>query len=310
MALSLPVISVIIPTYNGAHRISNTLDAIISQSVSPDEVIVVIDGSSDNTAQVVERYSHKFINLKIVNQPNMGRAGVRNTGAKNANGEILIFYDDDTRPKPDSIFRHRDFHLLHSHSICSGFPLEDEKLMKTDIQIYKLWLSKKWTQKYHSGLNQLNEQNLFLTAANMSIPKALFNSLGGFNEKLTDAEDYELAVRAYEKGIPVYFDKSNIAWHDDFITCKSYINRQRQYNAMTEPLNALLPSIYLRKPKNRDHIPFLKRLVYGFCVNFRWSEWIDGHKLIFLPKRVRYKIYGVVIAALGHYFPEERINLN
>jgi glycosyltransferase involved in cell wall biosynthesis len=302
--------SIIIPTYNGAHRISNTLDAIINQSVSPEEVIVVIDGSTDQTEKVVEEYLKKFINLKIIKQPNLGRAGVRNTGVKYATSDLLIFYDDDMRPCRDSIARHVEFHKNCHNAICGGNQLEDVEVMKSDIQHYKALLSRKWTAKYDEGLNLLSEKNLFLTAANMSMTKTLFNALGGFNEKLRDAEDYELAVRAYERGIPIYFDKSNIAWHDDFITCKSYINRQRQYNAMTEPLNALFPSIYLRKPKNRDHLPFLKRLVYGFFVNFRWSEWIDGQKLIFLPKRIRYKIYGVVIAALGHYFPEERINLN
>lgn len=278
--------SVIIPTYNGAHRISNTLDAIINQSVSPDEVIVVIDGSTDQTEKVVEEYLKIFINLKIIKQPNMGRAGVRNTGAKNANGEILIFYDDDTRPEPDSVLRHKEFHSLYSNSMCSGFPLEDEKLMKTDIQKYKLWLSKKWTQKYHAGLNQLNEQKLFLTAANMSIPKTLFNALGGFNEKLTDAEDYELAVRAYKKGIPIYFDKSNIAWHDDFITCKGYIKRRREYNKAIN--NGNKEAIY--------KYGTLSKIEHYFFSRPFWVYLID-HTIVLLslPKKIRYGLYSMII---------------
>lgn len=279
-------ISVIIPTYNGAHRISNTLNAIMNQSVVPDEVIVVIDGSTDDTRQVVEKYRHKLTNLKIVNQPNMGRAGVRNTGAKNANGEILIFYDDDTRPELDSVLRHREFHCKHPNSICGGFPLEDEQLMKTDIQKYRLWLSKKWTARHENGLNRLNDKNLFLTAANMSIPKTVFDSLGGFNEKLTDAEDYELAVRAYEDGIPVYFDKSNIAWHDDFITCKGYVNRRKEYNKASIKRNK--EAIF----KYRLWIKF-KRFLFERPF---WIYLIDHTRvLLLLPKKVRYNLYSMII---------------
>ena len=286
-------ISVIIPTYNGAHRISNTLKAIVGQSVSPDEVIVVIDGSTDSTEQVVESYSHKFKNLVIVKQPNKGRAGVRNTGAKNANGELLIFYDDDTRPEPDSILRHWDFHRTHPNSICSGFPLEDEKLLKTDIQQYKLWLSKKWTAKYHEGLNLLNNQNLFLTAANMSIPKVLFDSLGGFNEKLSDAEDYELAVRGNERGIPIYFDKSNIAWHDDFITCKGYIKRRRAYEKV---------GIRMESQKNMFTI---KSMLYSLFSNKFLVKLIERNLLInILPRTSRYFLYTLVIWGLSKYYPE------
>ncbi len=285
-------ISVIIPTYNGAHRISNTLKAIVGQSVSPDEVIVVIDGSTDSTEQVVESYSHKFKNLKIVKQPNKGRAGVRNTGAKNATGELLIFYDDDMRPCKDSIERHIDFHLKFGNAICGGNQLEDLEVMKTDIQLYKAHLSRKWTAKYHEGLNLLNDQNLFLTAANMSITKLLFDSLGGFNEKLTDAEDYELAVRAFEK-VPIYFDKSNIAWHDDFITCRGYIKRRRAYEKV---------GIRVESQKNMSTV---KSMLYSLFGNQFLVKLIERNLLVYiLPRTSRYFLYTLVIWGLSKYYPE------
>lgn len=292
------IISVIIPTYNGANRITKTLDAILNQSVPPDEIIVVIDGSTDDTGQVVEHYGSKFENLKIIVQANMGRAGVRNTGAKNASGDLLIFYDDDTRPEPDSVLRHREFHRKHPNSICGGFPLEDEQLMKTDIQKYKLWLSKKWTAKYENGLNRLTDKNLFLTAANMSIPKTVFDSLGGFNEKLTDAEDYELAVRAQEKGIPIYFDKSNIAWHDDFIKCSGYIGRQKEYAKVQESLNKMVGVSKHRRP----YLPNpMKKTIYRLLGNKYFVNLIDRGYLRYLPKKIRYLLYDIVITGAAKF---------
>jgi glycosyltransferase involved in cell wall biosynthesis len=298
-------VSIVIPSFNGAHRLPNIIKALQNQSIKGFEICVVVDGSSDNSMDVLNEIKEKH-QIQVTYQNNSGRAKTRNTGAKQVTGDLLIFYDDDTRPCEDSIARHIDFHLKLSNAIYGGNQLEDLEVLKTDIQFYKAHLSRKWTAKYQSGLNQLNGKNLFLTAANMSIPKTLFELLGGFNEKLTDAEDYELAVRAYEKGIPIYFDKSNIAWHDDLITCKSYIKRQRQYNAMTDPLNALLPSKYRRNHKSRQKLPFFKYLVYAFFATKYWPNWIDTDRLTFLPQSLRYKIYDFVITSLGQYFPEKK----
>jgi glycosyltransferase involved in cell wall biosynthesis len=286
-------VSVIIPTFNGASRILKILHAMENHNMKDFEVIVAIDGSVDNTKELLRNQAFFFKNYKVIEQNNQGRAAIRNFGASEATGELLIFYDDDTRPEPDSIFRHTDFHRAHPKSICSGFPLEDEKLMKTDIQRYKLWLSKRWTAKYHNGLNLLNDKNLFLTAANMSIPKTLFDSLGGFNEKLSDAEDYELAVRAYENGIPIYFDKANIAWHDDFITCKGYIKRRRAYEKV---------GIRVESQKNQTTI---KSMLYSLFSNQFLVKLIERNLLVYiLPRTSRFFLYTLVIWGLSKYYPE------
>ncbi len=294
MSQSSPTISVIIPTYNGAHRICNTLDAIFSQSVLPDEIIVVIDGSTDATEQVVEKYTQKFNNLKIVKQPNMGRAVVRNTGVKKASGKIIIFYDDDTRPQISSVQKHLEIQSKNE-CLCGGLAIEDPSLCKTDIQKYKLHLSLKWTSKYE-GLNKLNSKNLFLTAANFSISKGLFQNLSGFNESLTDAEDYDLGRRALEQGYNVFFDKKNISWHDDFITCRSYIKRRREYELATARLNESKP------PK------WYKAFFYSFFSNRLWVYAIDQDRFVkILPKRLRFFLYTLVIWGMSRYYVKRNL---
>jgi len=301
-------ISVIIPTFNGVHRIINALKAIEDQAVQEIEVIVVVDGSTDNTIELLKNSRLKFTKFNIISQENRGRAAVRNRGANEAAGDLLIFYDDDMRPSPDSIEKHVSFHQSVNDAVCGGNQCEEAAILKTDIQRFKAVLSSKWTDKYADGLNRLTKDNIFLTAANMSITKSLFLELGGFDERLTDAEDYEFAVRALEKGTPVFFDKSNLAWHDDFITCRSYIQRQRQYHSVSETLNQLLPLKYRRKSRYKSDLPFWKTNVYGFFAKNYWIKWIDKQSIVWMPKSIRYRIYDYVITGLGQYYPERRID--
>jgi glycosyltransferase involved in cell wall biosynthesis len=102
-------VSVIVPTYNGSHRILNVLRALEDQTVSDFEVIVAIDGSEDRTKEVLENHRVKLNRFKVIEQTNKGRASIRNFGAGKADGDLLIFYDDDMRPASDSVAKHLDF---------------------------------------------------------------------------------------------------------------------------------------------------------------------------------------------------------
>lgn len=93
-------VSIIIPTLNGASRIGNCLDALVKHTAEYDpEILVVNDGSTDNTVDVVARYPR----VRLISQPNAGPAAARNRGASEANGQIILFTDDDCVVTPDWI---------------------------------------------------------------------------------------------------------------------------------------------------------------------------------------------------------------
>jgi GT2 family glycosyltransferase len=95
---SEPLASVVIPTYNGASRIRNTLEALLPQCAAHGaEILVVDDGSRDQTADVVESYAPR---VRILRHSNAGPAAARNRGAAEAKGAILLFTDDDCVPDP------------------------------------------------------------------------------------------------------------------------------------------------------------------------------------------------------------------
>ncbi|MBF2004215.1 MAG: glycosyltransferase family 2 protein [Chlorogloeopsis fritschii C42_A2020_084] len=89
-----PLVSVIIPTYNRANIIGNTLDSVVKQSYQKIEIIIVDDGSTDNTEEVIKAIGDSRIHY-IKHQINYGGATARNTGIKAAKGEYIAFLDSD-----------------------------------------------------------------------------------------------------------------------------------------------------------------------------------------------------------------------
>lgn len=100
------LISVIIPAYNASKTIIRTLDSINCQTYTGNiEIIVINDGSSDNTYEVVSQYasSHPSLELKIISQSNKGASAARNTGMQNAKGNWIAFLDSDDIWLPDKL---------------------------------------------------------------------------------------------------------------------------------------------------------------------------------------------------------------
>jgi len=296
--------SIIISTYNGAKKIPYLLNALLEQTFRDFEVIIIIDGSTDNTVETIETYLNRFESIRFFYQENSGRSKVRNRGVQEARGELIIFYDDDMVPACESVEKHIDIHRNHKDILLAGNPIEYVEPQKTEIQNYKAALVKQWTRKYEERLTSMNESNLFFTAANCSIPKTVFKQLNGFDERLTDAEDYNLGWRALKMGIQVLFDKDNEAIHREFITAKGYLLRLRQYRHAHKNLMIFYPEV---KNMQTNGSSFLKHAVYRVFAFPVWIKSIDKERLKFLPTAFRYKIYSMVFHALSVEYPDVKI---
>jgi glycosyltransferase involved in cell wall biosynthesis len=98
------LVSVIIPTYNRAHLISETLDSILAQTYTNWECVVVDDGSTDNTNEVLTRYLKKDDRFRyLINDRTKGAQGARNTGVLNAKGDFIQFFDSDDIMYPNHL---------------------------------------------------------------------------------------------------------------------------------------------------------------------------------------------------------------
>lgn len=88
-------LSIIIPCYNSARFIAKTLDMLISQGLSDCEVIVVNDGSEDETSKIVKKYTEKYAEIRLIDKQNEGVSVARNVGMQVALGEYIYFFDSD-----------------------------------------------------------------------------------------------------------------------------------------------------------------------------------------------------------------------
>jgi len=94
------MISIIIPCYNGAEWLAETIESALGQTLKAQEIIVVDDGSKDNSLEIAKKYP-----VKVISQSNKGLASARNTGIMNANTEWLLFLDADDKLLPNAIER-------------------------------------------------------------------------------------------------------------------------------------------------------------------------------------------------------------
>lgn len=94
------LVSIITPCYNGNRFISETIDSVLSQTYSNWEMLVVDDGSTDNSAEIVESYSKKDGRIRLIRQANGGSANARNHGIREAHGQYIALLDSDDLWKP------------------------------------------------------------------------------------------------------------------------------------------------------------------------------------------------------------------
>lgn len=97
------MISVIVPLYNAEKYVEKALISILSQSYTDIEVIVVNDGSTDNSISIVSRFSRTDPRVKVISQNNAGLSSARNTGLKHASGDLIMFADPDDELEPEAI---------------------------------------------------------------------------------------------------------------------------------------------------------------------------------------------------------------
>lgn len=95
-----PTVSVIIPVHNAEEFLAEAIESVLGQSVPPQQVIVVDDGSTDQSAQVARRYNNY---IQLIQQANAGSAAARNCGVTLAHGDLLAFLDDDDYWMPEKL---------------------------------------------------------------------------------------------------------------------------------------------------------------------------------------------------------------
>lgn len=189
MNSAAPLVSVVIPTYNRKELLSRAIESVLGQSYANLELIVVDDGSTDGTEECVKAYSEDK-RFKYYYQNNSGQSAARNLGISNANGELIAFLDSDN-------FWHKDKLSLQLAfwSDFRGFDILYSEGIMVDIEGRVLSENAPMTKR-PSGkiLKTLFSWNC-VTNNTVLVPKRCFDEMGGFNESLRIAEDFDLWLR-------------------------------------------------------------------------------------------------------------------
>ena len=184
----MPTFSVIIPTYNRSSYLRQTLESVWRQSFSDYEIIVVDDGSTDDTHSYLSQISDK---VTVIRQPNSGPGAARNKGAHRARGEYVAFLDDDDLWFPwtletvsELILRHDRPSLIAAKLFGFTNPSEITSLKHSspNAQLFSDYLAS-------------SDRDCFVGAGMMFVRRNEFLEVGGFAEREMNLEDHDLILR-------------------------------------------------------------------------------------------------------------------
>lgn len=185
----MPKVSVIIPTYNAANYITEAIDSVLSQTFIDYEVIVVDDGSTDNTRDIIRKYNGK---IKYTYQKNSGTSAARNTAIRESRGEYLAFLDADDLWLPEKLEVQVKF-LDQNPDLA--FVCSDSYVIDKSQKIINIWA--KGIRNYET-FESLYEENFVLILTVLMRKSCLLN-VGGFDEELIISQDYDLWLRIAKK---------------------------------------------------------------------------------------------------------------
>jgi glycosyltransferase involved in cell wall biosynthesis len=181
--LKNPFFTIVIPTYNRAHLISKAIDSVITQTFENWELIIVDDGSTDNTKELILGYQKKDLRIKYIYQENAERSAARNNGIENAKGEFICFLDSDDYFLPNYLLNLRKHSSNHETIYYVGLVLGKESVLKNRDELPVC------------GLKQFDQLCIAtIHSQQVCVPSKIAKEYK-FNPKTRIAEDLELWIR-------------------------------------------------------------------------------------------------------------------
>ena len=206
------MISIIIPAYNAAETLPACLEALNKQTQPPDEILVVDDGSQDQTIQVAREYG-----VQLLEQPHQGPAAARNLGINQACGDIVLFTDADCEPVPNWVSE-----ML--------YPFSDQRVVgvkgsyRTNQQEAVARLVQCEFEERYDQLGQFETIDFIDTNA-AAFRLNVLKEMGGFDPAFpkADNEDVDLSYRMARSGCKMMFNRKAIVYHRHPNTWSAYL---------------------------------------------------------------------------------------
>ncbi|BAQ61473.1 glycosyltransferase [Geminocystis sp. NIES-3708] len=187
MNINNPLISVIIPAFNAEKYLKDAIESVIKQNYQPLEIILIDDGSTDNTAKIAK----SFQNIKYIYQENSGPAIARNNGIKIAGGDYIAFLDQDDLWTPNKLSLQINY--LKDHSDISYVLGQQKIFLESGIEKPK-WLK----QEYLETITPAYLLSALLTR------KSIFNQIGYFDSSYKHGNDSDWLLKTIDARLSMY----------------------------------------------------------------------------------------------------------
>lgn len=264
-----PFFSVIIPLYNKEDYILATLESAINQSFKNFEIIIVNDGSTDRSLNIIQ--SIKNDKIKIITTANRGLSAARNIGIKNTNASYVAFLDADDLWMEDfletinNLIKKNKKEHVFATAIEPFIKNKNISLKPTDYIISK--------EKHITTFSNLADH--IITPSGLVVKKSVFKEIGYFDEGINYAEDEDFYIRCFKPYNLILYTEPKIYY------------RMGAINQMTAPnpnFKRIIPdfSKYINKENQADLKPYLDAIHYKLVVLYKMER---NSKLVKFYKR-------------------------
>lgn len=214
-------ISVIITTYNRAGHLNKGLWSQVHQKTQPDEILVVDDGSSDRTQEVVEGYQKQYPYIRYIYNNNPGYTNcclAKNIGIKESRGDILIFTEPEVLYIGDIIGQHRKWHekkdrvFVSSGTVYCVMAGPIRRMTQGEFEkpeLLKKWVIKEWKDGYQPQREDIAVQRKVSATYSASIKKKELEAIGGWDERFLPHwgwDDIDMQSRISMNGVKCVSD--------------------------------------------------------------------------------------------------------
>jgi glycosyltransferase involved in cell wall biosynthesis len=261
-----PKVSVVICAYNAASTIEDNLDSLLRLNYPNYEVIVVNDGSQDDTPEIAARYPFELINV-----PNGGLSAARNLGWQAATGEIVAYTDADTRVDPDWLS-----YLIQPFLTTDAVGVGGPNVAPDDDGWVAQCVARSPGGPTHVLLNDTVAEHI--PGCNMAFRHWALAEVGGFDPIYTKAgDDVDICWRLQERGWRLAFSPSALVWHHHRNSVKAYWRQQVGYGEGESFLEHRHQEKFNERGMTRwqgriySHLPAYRSLFKSAIYHGRWG---------------------------------------
>jgi GT2 family glycosyltransferase len=204
-------ISVVVPTFNRREIVKRSLSTLFAQTLAPSrfEIVVVVDGSSDGTAEALRELKAPC-EFRVIEQQNLGRAGARNTGYRAAAANLVLFLDDDMLADPGLVAAHLAAHRQCNRIVAFGaIYLSSDSPPCLAAECFNREIGAFYLERDRNP--QREWQMADCVFGNASLARELLEEAGGFDATFRMREDLELGIRLFDSGVQARYIEGAIA---------------------------------------------------------------------------------------------------